>query len=267
MIRAMRSDPYERYSRHYDAIGLSGFLQRSIANVLRYLGDRGFRPRSALDLACGTGAVVADLAARGIRVAGLDRSAAMIALATQRVAETGLSAEFIEADMTDFVVAAPVDLCTCFYDAVNYLTTLPDLGRFLRCAYVALEPGGYLAFDVNTIRKLSEGWDDFMVVAADDADRFLVYRSYWDESTANSPLQVTGFERRADGAWERFDEEHIEHGFAIRDIEQALDVAGFDDVRVLRWGEGGAGSVESGSEADFRVLFVARRPETRSNEL
>ena len=218
---------------------------------------------SALDVACGTGVVAVELARRGINVTGLDKSAAMIEQAKARSTEAAFPVAFIEADMTAFTLESPVDLCTCFYDAVNYLDSTDELAGFAHSTFAALKPGGVLAFDINTIRKLSEGWDH-LIIAADDQERFLVYRSYWDEPSANSPLQLTGFERRPDGAWDRFDEEHIEHAFAIAEVLMVLRRAGYDDPRVYRWGEGGNSDFEPGSESDFRVLFVARRPDERS---
>jgi 2-polyprenyl-3-methyl-5-hydroxy-6-metoxy-1,4-benzoquinol methylase len=261
-----RSDPYERYARHYDAIGQSGFGQRSIINLLRYLDDRAISPKSILDVACGTGVVAVEMARRGLLAYGLDRSQAMLKVAGERALRSAVEVTWIEADMTDFILAEPVELCTCFYDAVNYIASPAEIAGFASSCFGALQPGGVLAFDINTIRKLSEGWDDFVVVAADNDERFLVYQSHWDSETSSSPLRLTGFERRKDGGWDRFDEEHIEHGFAIADLRGLLGDAGFVDIEVLRWGEGGDGDLLPGSEADFRVLFIARRPDERSSK-
>jgi SAM-dependent methyltransferase len=259
-----RSDPYERYARHYDAIGQSGFGARSIASLLGMLESQNIAINSALDVACGTGVVAVEMAKRGINVFALDRSPAMLERAASRAFDGSVAITLIEADMTAFSIGSPVDLCTCFYDAVNYLETTEELVSFARSTFSALRPGGVLAFDINTIRKLSEVWDDVVVIAADDDERFLVYRSFWDQTSGNSPLQLTGFERRGDGAWERFDEEHVEHGFAIADVLKVLRAVGYDDSRVYRWGEGANDSFDPGAETDFRVLFVARRPDERS---
>jgi SAM-dependent methyltransferase len=162
-----------------------------------------------------------------------------------------------QADMRCYQLDDRVDLCTCFYDAVNYLETLDEFHSFAGACRRALRPGGVLAFDINTKRKLSEHWADMTLIAADSPDLFLTYRSWYDEERGISPLHMTGFERNADGSWTRFDEEHVETAFAIADLELALIEAGFVGVKVLDLGDSPPKSIRPGTEESFRVLFVA----------
>ena len=253
-----RDAPYDRYARHYDAIGQSAFGLRSVIHLLHLLDDCSFRPGSVLDIACGTGAVAIELARQGLRVGGLDRSPAMLDIARADADAAHVEVTWLEADMTSFAIAESVDLCTCWYDAVNYLPDRSALLGFLQSAASALRHGGYLAFDINTRKKLAEHWDDSTIVAADDGDRFLVYRSWYDNQSESSPLLVTGFERTTNGSWERFDEEHIEYVFAIADIVDALQQSGFAQIEVLEWGEVGMRERRLGTESSFRVLFLAQ---------
>jgi SAM-dependent methyltransferase len=253
--------PYSRYARHYDQIGQSLFGLRSITRLLAILAQDQFVPATVLDLACGTGQVAIALAKQGLAITGLDQSPEMIQLAARAADRGGVSVNWQIANMTDFTAERTFDLCTCFYDAVNYLPSLEALGGFLNCSIDALRPGGWLAFDINTTRKLSEHWNDSVIIAADDRDRFLVYRSWYDDRSDSSPLQLTGFERRADGAWDRFDEEHVEYSFGIADVARALQKAGFVEIRPLDWGEGDPDQVRAGTEESLRVLFLAQKPE------
>ena len=98
------------------------------------------------------------------------------------------------------------------------------------------------------------------LIAANNSDRFLTYRSWFDERHGVSPLIITGFERREDGAWDRFDEEHVEIAFAIDDLHSMLESAGFNRVQVIDWREGEITELAPGTEDSFRVLFMARRP-------
>jgi SAM-dependent methyltransferase len=252
--------PYSRYSRHYDQIGQSLFGLRSLEVVLGLLTANGAAIASAIDLACGTGSVAMVLAEAGVRAVGLDRSPEMIALARAEAERRGLSITWITGDMTAFTLAEPVDLCTCFYDAVNYLPDEESLRAFIECARQALNPGGFLAFDINTLRKLRDHWSDSVIVAEDNDEALLLYRSWFDESRQSSPLMVTGFERRDDGSWDRFDEEHIEYVFAVDSITQMLNRSGFEPVQILDWGERPSDEVRDGSESSFRVLYLARKP-------
>lgn len=252
-----RQQPYSAYARHYDQIGQRRFGERVARLVLELLADEGRTVRSVVDVACGTGAATCVFAERGLVTTGLDLSVEML-----NAARTGRHAdappiEWRQGDMRTFAVDQPVDLCTCFYDAVNYLETIADFQRFASSSSRALQPGGVLAFDINTRRKLSEHWADMTLIAADSPDLFLIYRSWFDPDRGNSPLRMTGFERAEDGSWRRFDEEHIETAFLIDDLKAELAAAGFRSVRVLDLGDSPPESIRPGTEASYRVLFVA----------
>jgi SAM-dependent methyltransferase len=255
-----REAPYSRYARHYDQIGQRRFGESSAPAVLRILAGRSCEPTSILDLACGTGAATLAFSRLGIKTTGLDISQAMLDEAAKVARAAGMEICWLCADMVAFQVNDPVDVCTCFYDAVNYLGGLPEFTCFARCAYEALNPGGFLVFDINTRRKLAEHWGQMTVIAANDEARFLTYRSWFDDRHGVSPLIITGFERREDGTWDRFDEEHVETAFAIDDLGRALRMVGFAEIDVFDWREGDVTELTPGTEDAFRVLFVARKP-------
>jgi SAM-dependent methyltransferase len=255
------NDPaYSRYARHYDKIGQRRFGEHSATDLLRILELQGDRPKSVLDLACGTGAATIVFARSGLETAGLDIAQAMLDEAAAAARSADVSVHWILADMTAYVAARGYDLCTCFYDAVNYLADLREFGAFARCAFNALDPGGTLAFDINTRRKLAEHWGQMTLIAANDRDRFLTYRSWFDERHGVSPLIITGFERRDDGAWDRFDEEHVETAFTIDDLQSRLESVGFEQIQVIDWREGDITDLVPGTEDAFRVLFMGRKP-------
>ncbi|HET7056742.1 MAG TPA: class I SAM-dependent methyltransferase [Thermomicrobiales bacterium] len=255
------TDPtYSRYARHYDQIGQRRFGESSARDLLRLFALQGDHPSSVLDLACGTGAATITFARHGLEVTGLDISRAMLDEAERAAKAAGVAVRWILGDMTAFETEHPYDLCTCFYDAVNYLADLREFTAFARCAFAALAPGGHFAFDINTRRKLAEHWGQMTLIAANDSERFLTYRSWFDERHGVSPLIITGFERRPDGAWDRFDEEHVEVAFAIEDLRDKLESVGFVGTRIIDWREGDISELAPGTEDSFRVLFLAEKP-------
>jgi SAM-dependent methyltransferase len=252
-----KEPPYSSYARHYDQIGQRRFGERVSTMVLDLLEQEGRAIHSVVDVACGTGAATHVFAERGLETIGIDLSPEMLAVAAQLSVDSDQAIKWLHADMRTFALEGPVDLCTCFYDAVNYLDSIEGFRSFARSCLRALRPAGVLVFDINTRRKLSEHWSDMTIVAADNPDLFLVYKSWFDESHTNSPLIITGFERMPDGSWRRFDEEHIETAFAIADLAEALETEGFRDIRVLDLGDSPPQSIRPGTEESFRVLFVA----------
>lgn len=123
-----------------------------ITVVLSYGRDRAWKRRvglladagpgtCALDLACGTGDIAFELAARGARTVGLDLTPRMIELARRKRQARHGSVAFVVGDMAALPFAdASVDLVTTGYGLRNVPeldVALDEIGRVLR-------PGGRL---------------------------------------------------------------------------------------------------------------------------
>jgi SAM-dependent methyltransferase len=105
-----------------------------------------------LELGCGSGRVTIPLAEAGVDIVGLDRSAAMLRLATDKraalPADVRRRLRFVEGDMTDFrigrrfgFVFAAFRVFMALPDATAQRSSLETIRRHLR-------PGGLLAIDV-----------------------------------------------------------------------------------------------------------------------
>src|SRR5688500_4399508 len=93
---------YDAYAPIYDAIGQGQFSARMAAWALAWLAKCGRQqPARVLDLACGTGEAALAFAAAGCAVAGLDRSAAMLAIACGKARDAGYDVAFIRGDMRE----------------------------------------------------------------------------------------------------------------------------------------------------------------------
>jgi len=104
----------------------------------------------ALDLACGTGDIAFETAARGARVVGLDVTLRMIELARRKAvheAQPDAAPVFVLGDMMALPFPdASFDLVTAGYGLRN----VPDIGPALREIHRVLRPGGrLLSLDFN----------------------------------------------------------------------------------------------------------------------
>lgn len=259
--RAPRTAAYARYAEVYDRIGQREFGRKIAEATLAYLHSCGAHPASALDLACGTGAATTILAAAVPRVIGCDISEAMLTVARAAAAGSGLPIEWRLQDMRDVVLEQPVDLVTCFYDAINYLVQDNDVHATFARAYDALRPGGHFVFDLNTREKFSTAWNESCFVAVDRDDLFGIYQSWFEAGTDLSPLILTFFVRVSDGNWERFDEEHVERAYPLAGISSMLEQAGLEVAAMFDYPDGFTRFGGPGSERSHRVVFVAKRPE------
>jgi SAM-dependent methyltransferase len=257
--RFPRSPAYSRYAEVYDRIGQRTFGECIASATLQFLSEIDEWPTKMIDLACGTGAASLAFAAAGISVVGIDQSTAMLERARCAASDAGLSVEWRAGDLREFFVDEPVDLVTCFYDGYNYLTESSELSESFASVWNALRSGGLFIFDLNTRAKFGASWNDLCLVAVDRDDLFGLYQSWFQPETGLSPLILTFFVRTADGAWDRFDEEHVERAYPLAEVRSLLSEAGFHVESMLDYIDRSVRFGGAGSEQSHRVVFIARR--------
>jgi len=118
---------------------------RETAWYLRHAREAGGK---VLELACGTGRLVAALAEDGHEVVGLDLSPAMLDRARERVAalppEVRARIRLVRADMADFHLDERFALAVIADNSFREVETREALLRCLRCVRMHLAPGGRL---------------------------------------------------------------------------------------------------------------------------
>jgi SAM-dependent methyltransferase len=120
-----------------------------------------------LDVGAGTGRVALDLARAGFRVTALDRDPELIA-ALERRSGRNFSMDSVSsqarvttvvADARDFDLGERFPLVIVPMQTVQLLGGEDARGRFLRCAYRHLTPGGVLAVAIAEVLELYEVLD------------------------------------------------------------------------------------------------------------
>jgi SAM-dependent methyltransferase len=129
-----------RYDEEYN--GLDGDIE-FYASLARESAAQGL---PVLELACGTGRVSIPIAREGIRVAGLDQSEAMLALARHK-SEGIENVRWVQADMADFQIDERFGLVFIPYRSFLHLTTVAEQKSCLRCIHDHLVEGGRLALN------------------------------------------------------------------------------------------------------------------------
>jgi SAM-dependent methyltransferase len=106
--------------------------------------------RSLLDLGCGTGTHAFLLADRGYEVTGVDRSAAMLALAHAKAGEhaRGNAVELTEGDVRTVRTGRTYDAVLMLFAVLGYQTSDADVAAALETTRAHLRPGGVFICDV-----------------------------------------------------------------------------------------------------------------------
>lgn len=140
------------FCKVYNVFGWNYYPEIFGQQLLIWLQRQRFRPRTAMDLACGTGILCEILYAQGIRASGMDFSSGMIDIA--KASNPDISYQV--ADMITFRPEVQYDLVTCTGDAVNHIASLEDVRRIFENVYAYLAPGGRFVFDLLNENEVSD---------------------------------------------------------------------------------------------------------------
>ncbi len=177
----------------YDAIArLYDPWSRSVTeDVAFYVAEARRAGGLVVELGVGTGRIAVPVAAEGIRVIGVDSSAAMLEVCRERAALAGVT-ELVDLRLGD-LREPPADECVplvlCPFRSYLHLHSEYDRVRALEAAYALLLPGGRLAFDVFT-----PGADDIAETNGRWLEREpgIFERADWDEGGRTLTLSVRG---------------------------------------------------------------------------
>lgn len=180
-----------------------------------------------LELGCGTGTVTRKLYKAGFSCIGLDMSEDMLSIAGEKTFDEDEDADIIYTcqDMRDFGMPYLVNAMISIGDSMNYITTVPDLEKVFSCVYDNLAEGGVFIFDLKTIHFFRDILAD-NTYAENREDSAFIWDNFYDESNGNNEYELAVFVKNEDGTFDRFEEQHYQHGFSVEEVEKAAKKAG-----------------------------------------
>jgi SAM-dependent methyltransferase len=211
------------------------------------------RKSRILDVCCGTGYLAGLLTGRGYRVTGIDASAEMIAHARENVP----AAAFQVADASQFRVLGKFDGAVSTFDSLNHILSEEDLRAAFKRTAAALKPGAPFAFDMLLESAYQTNWTDAFTMVRDD-HVLVLSGSGFDFRTRLAQCRVTMF-RLCDDVWRRSDVEVHERCYTTREIDAALELAGFAQTEYYDARDLGM----DGQLGQGRTFVVTTRTKTR----
>lgn len=222
-------DAYHALAVSYDRLTNDVDYNATVGFYEMILQREGLSPRTAVDLACGTGSVALLLARKGIEVIGVDLSEEMLCVAQQKAEGLDHPPLFVCQPLQQLHLPRGVDLAVCALDSIDYITDPKDCEAAIQHVYKVLNPGGCFIFDVNTPNKLKAM--DGQVFLDEDDDVYCVWRGSFDEKTNVCSYGMDLFQRTGN-VWQRSFEEHCEYAYSAEQLTGYLRNAGFTDIAV-----------------------------------
>jgi SAM-dependent methyltransferase len=174
--------------------------------------------QSVLEPGCGSGRMLAALAAHGLEVVGIDTSEAMLALARAR------GAELVRADMTDF------DLGRRFDGAVSVVSTVGILGSDGLASHLEsmarhLEPGGRYLVQQGVFGAEAELWRSEWEAERGGTKLHVVWEAI-DRRRSRSRVEIVAGPRAGDV----IEDEHVSTFWTVEDWREAIAASPFTEV-------------------------------------
>lgn len=242
---------YQSLAASYDALTYDVPYEKVLQFCKRLFVRFGCKPRSVLDLACGTGSLSVLLSEEGFRVFGVDCAEQMLTEAAQKSADMENPPFFILQKMQNLHLAQPVDAAVCCLDSINYVTKPADVLKTFRRVYECLNAGGVFVFDINSPYKL-RGLNG-QVFLDETEDVYCVWRCDFSEKKRICHYGIDMF--TFDGAaWQRSCEEHLEYAYTPEELTQYLREAGFSKIEVF-----GDRVLRAPKQDELRIWFAAKK--------
>lgn len=206
-----------------------------------------------LDIGCGTGLLSVKFAKKGAAVTGLDLSADMLAVASERASSLNLEISFIEQPMEKMDIPGTFDGAVIAIDSLNYVKEKEDVAQTFRKIYDLLAVGGVLLFDVHSTYKTDDVFMEAPFVF-DNGRIAYIWQTEEGHEEHSVYSELAFFVRNESGMYRRFDEVHYQRTFDTYTYVEMLNEAGFTIERIFAdWED------EPPHEESERIFFQVRK--------
>ena len=131
-------DAYHELAKSYDRLTNDVDYEATVDFYMQILAREGLKPRTVVDLACGTGSVTEILARKGYQVTGVDMSEEMLTEAMSKVMDMEKPPLFLCQKLQNLHLSVAVDMAVCALDSLDYVTDPDDCAEAIRRTYKAL---------------------------------------------------------------------------------------------------------------------------------
>ena len=221
---------YAKFAQWYDLHYRSIKDYRDEVERIAYLLEKlGSKPRSILDVACGTGEHAHILSEDyGYDVDGIDLAPGLIEVAQTKNPE----GDFTVADMRDFTLPRKYDVVACLFSSLGYVETLDGLDATLRSISRHLKPGGWLLLEPWV--EPSE-WGEALTDATesfDEKSQTRILQTRLGETDGKVSVLKIDYDIETPESSHHFSETHRLGLFTQAEIETALQRHRFESRRL-----------------------------------
>ncbi|MDR3175249.1 MAG: class I SAM-dependent methyltransferase [Desulfovibrio sp.] len=228
------------YSLYYNLLYSDKDYAAETRFMLEALDGAGCRPRSLLDLGCGTGRHALALAAGGIEVTGVDISETMLTMGRESLRERpDAKVALLRGDARTVRLGRAFDAVSSLFHVMSYQTGEEDALAVLETARLHLEPGGCFFFDFwhgpGVLRDPPTNRLKVMEDASIRVERKAVPFMRTEDNIVEVRYTVDLLDRR--GGRERIEENHVMRYWFVPELRRLARRSGFTCADCGAWME------------------------------
>ncbi len=220
---------FRRYSLYYDLFYKRKNYQKEcdfLEDLFKRYAPR--RPKTILDLGCGTGGHVLPLSHRGYDLTGIDASDHMLKIAKNKCQKLKTGAKFYQRKLQAFYLKKRFDVIICMFSVIDYLARKNEFKRTLLNIMRHMRRDSLFIFDF---------WNADAVVKFYKPEKKKIFSLNGKTVERHSHTKVFPSRRlcRVDyictikqdkNILDRFKEKHVVRYFALSEITRLLEEAG-----------------------------------------
>ncbi len=147
-----------------------------------------FPVNRVLELGCGSGRLVCDMATRGFSMTGLDLNPTALEYCKKKLKKLGVKGETVVGDMTDFHFDQPFDAAVNSINTFRHLESEEAALSHLDCVAEHLKPGGVFVLSLHLLPPDGDLWGTERWSAKDD-DQSVYYALTVVETSMKTRLE------------------------------------------------------------------------------
>jgi len=248
---------YNNFAKAYASGEECNFSKKIATWIMGEIVDneRSKKSLDIVDVACGMGEAAIIFAKQGHNVLGIDISTHMLDYAIKKSKTEKVNVKWIQDDMRNLNLTSEVDLVTCMYDAINFMTTQDDIYLVFDRIFKSLRKNGQFIFDMYTLLGLAEKWGSKVEIHTNTDNYFVVSQTAWDVENSINTKILYGVTYNG-VHWDKWCEKHVAKAYPIEIIKENLAEVGFNEIRISGWKNGELTELDTKA---YRMMIIAKK--------
>ena len=221
---------FNRYAKYYDIFyGKKNYKKE--CNFLEEIFKEymGYKPKTILDLGCGTGGHIIPLTERGYRMTGVDASLNMLRLAQEKCNRNRIKAKLCNARLQTFELKKKFDIIICMFSTMDYVVRDSEVTKTLKNIINHMKKNSLFIFDFWNEEAVQRYYSPSRKKLFYSNGKIIERRSRTKIFPSKHTCEVnyTCTLKQNRHLINRFKEKHTVRYFAVDEIIQFLQNAGF----------------------------------------